>query len=58
MTRISFFSALMLLAGAMPSMAAAAAPRADVVYRNGYVYTVDPHDSVHQALALRGGRIA
>ncbi len=36
---------------------AAAAPAADTLYRNGYVYTVDAHDSVHQALAVRAGRI-
>jgi predicted amidohydrolase YtcJ len=32
-------------------------PPADMVYRNGYVYTVDEKDSVQQALAVRGGRI-
>src|SRR5450631_2263723 len=31
---------------------------ADTVYQHGYVYTVDAHDSVQQALAIRGGRIA
>jgi predicted amidohydrolase YtcJ len=36
--------------------AAAAAP-ADLVYRNGIVYTVDRQDSVQQALAVRSGRI-
>lgn len=30
---------------------------ADLVYRNGYVYTVDGRDSVQQALAVRAGRI-
>jgi predicted amidohydrolase YtcJ len=30
---------------------------ADVVYRNGIVYTVDAHDSVQQALAVRAGII-
>jgi predicted amidohydrolase YtcJ len=30
---------------------------ADAVYRNGFIYTVDPHDSVQQALAVRDGRI-
>ena len=30
---------------------------ADTVFRNGYVYTVDDHDSVQQAVAVRGGRI-
>jgi len=36
--------------------AVAAAP-ADLIYRNGVVYTVDRQDSVQQALAVRGGRI-
>jgi hypothetical protein len=30
---------------------------ADLVYRNGYVYTVDARDSVQQAVAVRDGRI-
>jgi predicted amidohydrolase YtcJ len=38
------------------SSASARAP-ADVVLRNGYVYTADKHDSVRQALAIRDGRI-
>ena len=37
--------------------AAAATQAADMVYRNGVVYTVDAADSVRQALAVRGGRI-
>jgi predicted amidohydrolase YtcJ len=41
---------------ALTCSAAAAAP-ADLVYRNGIVYTVDRQDSVQQALAVRGGRI-
>jgi predicted amidohydrolase YtcJ len=36
---------------------AEAAAAADMVYRHGYVYTVDPHDSVQTALAVRAGRI-
>jgi predicted amidohydrolase YtcJ len=36
---------------------AGAADAADMVYRHGYVYTVDPHDSVQTALAIRAGRI-
>jgi len=32
-------------------------PVADMVYRNGFVYTVDARDSVRQALAVRAGRI-
>jgi predicted amidohydrolase YtcJ len=30
---------------------------ADMVYRHGYVYTVDAHDSVQTALVIRAGRI-
>jgi predicted amidohydrolase YtcJ len=55
-------AAMAMLAGAMPlggcDAAAAAARPADVVYRNGIIYTVDAHDSVQQALAVRAGRIA
>jgi predicted amidohydrolase YtcJ len=35
----------------------AAQEPADAVYRHGYLYTVDAHDSVQQALAVRAGRI-
>jgi predicted amidohydrolase YtcJ len=42
---------------ATPSIFAATPAPADLVYRNGAVYTVDPADSVRQALAVRGGRI-
>ncbi|MFL6710217.1 MAG: amidohydrolase [Massilia sp.] len=50
------------LAVVQPACAAAAtaapAPAAaDLVYRNGSVYTVDPADHVQQALAVRAGRI-
>ncbi|PHV04245.1 hydrolase [Janthinobacterium sp. BJB412] len=48
---------LSLLLAATAASAAGAAPAADTVYRNGYVYTVDAQDSVRQALAVRGGRI-
>ena len=44
-------------ASAVPSASAAPAA-ADAVYRHGVVYTVDPHDSVFQALVIREGRIA
>ncbi|MFF4779467.1 amidohydrolase [Microtetraspora fusca] len=37
--------------------AGAAADPADIVLTDGYIYTVDAHDSVHQALAVSGGRI-
>jgi predicted amidohydrolase YtcJ len=40
-----------------PQVSRAAAPAADAVYVNGYVYTVDDKDSVRQALAVRSGRI-
>lgn len=34
----------------------AKAATADTVYRHGYIYTVDAHDSVQQAMAIRDGR--
>lgn len=49
-----------ILAGVMglvPCAAMSATDPADAVYRNGYVYTVDAASSVHQALAVRAGRI-
>jgi len=48
-------SILMLMAGVVQT--AMAAPAADLVYRNGYIYTVDSKDSVQQALAVSAGRI-
>lgn len=30
---------------------------AEFIFRNGYVYTVDPHDTVSEAIAVREGRI-
>ncbi|WP_332878413.1 amidohydrolase [Massilia sp. S19_KUP03_FR1] len=53
MTR-GFLLAASLLACAS---GAVAAPPADALYRNGIIYTVDARDSVHQALAVRAGRI-
>jgi predicted amidohydrolase YtcJ len=47
--------ALSLLAAAVP--AAQDPGPADLVYRHGFVYTVDARDSVRQALAVRGGVI-
>jgi hypothetical protein len=41
----------------VPAAGAVSPAPADVVYRNGYVYTVDAHDSVQQSLAVRAGRI-
>jgi predicted amidohydrolase YtcJ len=50
--------ALVLRTAAAPAApAAAGAAPADVVYRHGFVYTVDAQDSVQQALAVRGGLI-
>ncbi len=41
---------------ALAGQVQAAAP-ADMVMRNGYVYTVDGRDSVQQAIAIAGGKI-
>ena len=57
MSRSAFVAVLALIGAATHAAADAAAPPADMVYRNGYVYTVDETDSVRQALAVRGGRI-
>jgi predicted amidohydrolase YtcJ len=51
-------AALMAAIAAAGAPAAATAPAAaDTAYRHGLVYTVDAHDSVQQALAIRAGRI-
>jgi predicted amidohydrolase YtcJ len=42
---------------ALLPLAALAAGEADIVYRNGRIYTADAADSVRQALAIRAGRI-
>jgi len=47
----------MLFATAAAGASAAQPEAADAVYRHGYVYTVDARDSVHEAVAVRGGRI-
>jgi predicted amidohydrolase YtcJ len=57
MTRRVLFAVLMLAGAAACPIAHAAEAPADLVYRNGYVYTVDARDSVRQALAVRAGRI-
>ena len=44
-------------AEAAAALTGAGAGSADMVYRHGYVYTVDAHDSVQTALAIRAGRI-
>lgn len=49
----------LILAAALvyaPASNAAGAP--DTLYLNGYVYTVDPNDSVQEALAVTDGRIS
>jgi predicted amidohydrolase YtcJ len=46
-----------ILSFTVPAVTRGAAASADAVYINGYVYTVDATDSVHQALAVRSGRI-
>ena len=57
MTRSVYYLALSLIGCAAHAAAHAAEPPADLVYRNGFVYTVDENDSVRQALAVRAGRI-
>jgi predicted amidohydrolase YtcJ len=42
---------------AVPAAEARAPRPADTVLRNGFVYTVDAHDSVRQAVAVRRGKI-
>jgi predicted amidohydrolase YtcJ len=44
-----------LAAGAAPAQGAAAP--ADLVYRNGYVFTADKRSHVRQAVAVRAGRV-
>jgi predicted amidohydrolase YtcJ len=65
-SKTSFATAVIaaILAGAASRPAPAAEPPAsapqapaDRVYRHGRVYTVDAHDSVQTALAIRAGRI-
>jgi predicted amidohydrolase YtcJ len=43
---------------ALPGAAMAAPKAADTVLRHGYVATIDHHNSIAQAVAIRGGRIA
>jgi predicted amidohydrolase YtcJ len=53
----ALFAVLALAGAAVGTIAHGAEPAADLVYRNGHVYTVDRNDSVQQALAVRAGRI-
>lgn len=55
-TRAIWATPLLLASCCVAATKAAPLP-ADAVYRNGYVYTVDLHDSVQQALAVRDGKI-
>jgi predicted amidohydrolase YtcJ len=55
----SLITATLLALTTPLSAAAATSPNtsAETIYINGSVYTVDPHDSVKEALAVRDGRI-
>jgi predicted amidohydrolase YtcJ len=57
MTNSAYFAVLTLIGCVVHAVTYAADPPADMVYRNGFVYTVDENDSVRQALAVRAGRI-
>ena len=48
---------VLVCAAAPCAQAQNAVPPADLAYRHGVVYTVDAHDSIQQALAIRVGRI-
>lgn len=54
--RAAIISGALAAAFARPA-AAQADTSADYVFTNGFIYTVDARDSVHQALAVRDGRI-
>jgi predicted amidohydrolase YtcJ len=58
-TRVWSGALLTLLAAALllPATASAANKPADTVFKNGYVYTVNPGDRAAQAVAVRDGRI-
>ena len=51
------FTLPILMAFGAGAASAADSPPADAVYNNGYVYTVDAHDGVQHALAVRDGAI-
>ncbi|MEN3278225.1 MAG: hypothetical protein V7631_4015 [Massilia sp.] len=57
MIRSALFAVLLLAGAANAAAAPVTHPPADLVYRNGFIYTVDERDSVQQALAVRAGRI-
>ena len=56
MPQFKHYAALALSMGSACAVAAETTP-ADSVYQHGAVYTVDAHDSVQQAVAVRAGRI-
>ncbi|MFI4888941.1 MAG: amidohydrolase [Steroidobacterales bacterium] len=55
--RSALAPALVFAAVSAAGTAGAAVQMADVVYRNGHVYTADQADSVQQAVAIRAGRL-
>ena len=56
LTKLGLTLALVPALGLQPALGWSATPP-DTIYFDGYVYTVDAHDSVQQALAVRDGRI-
>jgi predicted amidohydrolase YtcJ len=55
--RISLLPAAALVLGLNTIGAGMEVNPADIVYRNGHVYTADPADSVQQAVAIAAGRL-
>ena len=53
---VCFVGALVLFAAVQPAVGAQQAAEADVVYKNGFVYTVDAVRTRAQAFALRDGK--
>ena len=54
---VGLAAAALGLATSSRAAAANAPVPADLVLQNGFIYTVDDHNSVQQALAIQGGRI-
>jgi predicted amidohydrolase YtcJ len=54
--RTFFAGVLALLAVAQPALSAEQASEADIVYKNGFVYTVDDFMTSAQAFAIRDGK--
>jgi predicted amidohydrolase YtcJ len=55
--QLGILSAAGLALGLNAAGASADLNLADIVYRNGHVYTADPADSIQQAVAIAGGRL-